>query len=161
MEDIILACLDLASEVSHDTRFTPKSNPPTPVSLRSEFGWKYFSRISPGYTVANSKYARYNLPPPPKKKKKKEQTYITLHFGCCFHHHLSLNREGRWGTTDDLITTFLLSPLFSTALWDLANSSPVHSLMLSSDLFLCLPYLLPLSTVPCKMVLARPDERET
>ena len=37
----------------------------------------------------------------------------------------------------------------------------VHSLMLSSHLFLCLPCLLPPFTVPCKMVLARPDERET
>ena len=50
--------------------------------------------------------------------------------------------------------------LFSTALWDLANSWPVHSLMLSSHLFLCLPCLLPPFTVPCKMVLARPDEQE-
>ena len=51
--------------------------------------------------------------------------------------------------------------LFSTALWDLPNSRPVHSLMLSSHLFLCPPCLLPPFTVPCKMVLARPDERET
>ena len=51
--------------------------------------------------------------------------------------------------------------LFSAALWDLPNSRPVHSLMLSSHLFLCLPCLLPPFTVPCKMVLARPDERET
>ena len=35
--------------------------------------------------------------------------------------HLSLNREGRWGTTDDLATSFLHFSLFSTALWDLAN----------------------------------------
>ena len=33
--------------------------------------------------------------------------------------------------------------------------------MLSSHLFLCLPCLLPPFTVPCNMVLARPDERET
>ena len=45
--------------------------------------------------------------------------------------------------------------------WDLANSRPVHSLMLSSHLFLCLPCLLHPFTVPCKMVLDRPDERET
>ena len=51
--------------------------------------------------------------------------------------------------------------LFSTALWDLPNSRPVHSLMLSSHLFLCTPCLLPPFTVPCKMVLAKPDERET
>ena len=47
--------------------------------------------------------------------------------------------------------------LFSTALWD---SRAVHSLMLSTHLFLCLPCLLPPFTVPCKMVLARPIERE-
>ena len=49
----------------------------------------------------------------------------------------------------------------SPPLWDLPNSRPVHSLMLSSHLFLCLPCLLPPFTVPCKMVWARPDERET
>ena len=36
----------------------------------------------------------------------------------------------------------------------MANSRPVHSLMLSSHLFFCLPCLLPPFTVPCKMVLA-------
>ena len=50
--------------------------------------------------------------------------------------HLSLNRGGQWGTTDDFKTSFLCFFLFSTALWDLANSRPVHSLMLSSHLFL-------------------------
>ena len=77
-----------------------------------------------------------------------------------YHYHdLSLNREGRWGTTDDFATSFLYFSLFSTALWDLANSRHVH--FLSSHLLLCLPCLLPAFTVPCKMVLARPDERET
>ena len=47
------------------------------------------------------------------------------------------------------------------ALWNLVNSRPVCSLMLSSYLFLCLPCLLPPFTVPCKMVLARPNEWET
>ena len=51
--------------------------------------------------------------------------------------------------------------LFSTALWDLVNSRPVHTLMLSSYLFLHLPCLLPPFTVPWKMVLTRPDEQET
>ena len=77
------------------------------------------------------------------------------------HYHISLHREGRWGTTDDFATSFLHLSLFSTALWDLANSKSVHSLVLSSHLFLCLPCLLPPLTVPCAMVLARPDERET
>ena len=63
------------------------------------------------------------------------------------HHHTSVNCKGHWGTTDDFAT--------------LPNSRPVHSLMLSSHLFLCLPCLLPSFTVPCKMVLARHDERET
>ena len=75
--------------------------------------------------------------------------------------HLSLNREGRWGTTDDFSTSFLHFSLYSTALRDLANSKPVHSLMLSFLLFFYLPCLLPPFTVPCKMVLARPGERET
>ena len=57
--------------------------------------------------------------------------------------HLSLNREGRWGTTDDFTTSFPHFPLFFTALWDLANSRPVRSLMLSSHLFLSLSCLLP------------------
>ena len=51
--------------------------------------------------------------------------------------------------------------LLSTTLRDLANSRPVHSLMMSFHLFLCLPCLLSPFTVPCKMLLARPDERET
>ena len=54
-------------------------------------------------------------------------------------------------------------PLFFSvlpAIWDLANSRPVHSL-LSFHLFSCLPCLPPPFTVPCKTVLARPDERET
>ena len=69
------------------------------------------------------------------------------------HHRLSLNCEGRWGTTDDFATSLLHFPLFSTALWDFANPRPVHSLMLSSHFFLCLPCLLSRFTVLCKMVL--------
>ena len=87
-------------------------------------------------------------------------THVYKHETCTHTHHQSLNREGRWGTADDFATCFLHFSLFSTALWDLPNSRPVHSLM-SSHLFLCLPCLLPLFTVPCKIVLARPDEQET
>ena len=79
------------------------------------------------------------------------------------HHHQSLNHESHWGTTDDFTTSFLHFSLFSTTLWDLMNSRPVHFLMLSShlNLFLCLPCLLSPFTVPCKVVLARPDEWQT
>ena len=76
-------------------------------------------------------------------------------------HHKSLTHEGRWRTTDDFTTSFLHFSLFSAALWDMANSRPVYSLMLSSHFFLCLPCLLPPFTVPCKTVLARPEEQET
>ena len=41
------------------------------------------------------------------------------------HHHQSLNRKGRWGTTDDFANSFFHFFLFSTALWDLPNSRPV------------------------------------
>ena len=96
-----------------------------------------------------------------------EPCVLTQRTGMCknnddnHHHHLFLNREGRWGTTDDFTTSFLDLSLFSTALWDLANSRPVLSLMLSFHLFLCLPCLLFPFTVPYKMVLARPDKQET
>ena len=75
--------------------------------------------------------------------------------------HLSLNRGGRWGKTDDFTTNFHHFSLFSSALWDLANSKPFHSPNLSSHLFFCLACLLAPFTVPRKMVLARPYERET
>ena len=74
--------------------------------------------------------------------------------------HLFLNRESRWGNTDDFTASFLYFSLISTALRDLANSRPVHSLMLPSHFSFCLPCLLPPFIVPCNMVLARPDERE-
>ena len=68
-----------------------------------------------------------------------------------FHLHLSLSREGRWGTTDDFTTSFLLFSLSSAVLWDLAKPRLVHSLVLSSNIF-CLPGLLPPFTVPSTMV---------
>ena len=98
-----------------------------------------------------------------RKKNLSLQKHCILDLQCRIlsHHHQFLNREGRWGTTDDFATSFLNFALFSTALWDLPNSRPVHFLMLSSHLFLCAPCLLPPFTVSCKMVLARPGERET
>ena len=80
------------------------------------------------------------------------------------HHYQSLNREGHLGHHRWFCNQF--SPFFPVlhCLLGLAcpgNSRRVHSLMVSSHLFLCLPCLLPPFKVPCKMVLARPDERET
>ena len=94
---------------------------------------------------------------PPTRHPQLSMVYLSL----IISSHLSLNCEGRWGTTDDFATSFLHFSLFFNALWDLANSRPVHPLMLSCHLFLCVPCLLPRFTVPCKMVLARPNEQVT
>ena len=68
------------------------------------------------------------------------------------HHHQSLNREGRWGTTDDFAISFLhFFPVLHC---------PVGLAELQACPVPCLPCLPPPLTVPCKMVLARPDERE-
>ena len=66
------------------------------------------------------------------------------------HLHLSLNRGGRWCTTDDFTASFLHFSVLSTALWDLVDSRSIHSLTLSFHLFFCLPCLLTLFTVPFK-----------
>ena len=66
------------------------------------------------------------------------------------HHHQSLNREGRWGTTHNFATSFLHFSLFATVLWDLPNSRPVHSLMMSShSSSVCLVFF-PLSLCPAR-----------
>ena len=48
-------------------------------------------------------------------KGKAHQLLIKTAFSAT-HHHLSLNREGRWGATDDFTTSFLHFSLFFTAL---------------------------------------------
>ena len=120
----------------------------TPIFASQVFPFKVWIVLSFLISVSIDTKQTNKQPPPPRSR------------GSHHHHHQFLNREGRWGTADDFATSFLHCPLFSTALWDIPNSRPVHSLMLSSHLFLCLPCLLPPFTVPCKMVLARPDERE-
>ena len=80
---------------------------------------------------------------------------ITLTFTYC------LTAGGLRGIIDDFTTSFLHVFLLSTAVWKLVNPRPVHPLTLSSHLFFCLPCLLPLFTVSCKMVLARAYERDT
>ena len=54
----------------------------------------------------------------------------------CSFLHLSPNRWGRWDTTDDFTARFIHFSLFSTALWDLANSRPANSMMLFPSLLL-------------------------
>ena len=65
---------------------------------------------------------------------------------------------GRWGVTDDLATSSLHSSRLSAFLMAAPSVKPVHSGMLSSHLFFCLPRLLPSWTVPCMIVLASPDD---
>ena len=73
----------------------------------------------------------------------------------------SCSLSDRWGTTVDFTTSFLHSSRFSTFRSMIFHSRPVHSLMLSSHRFLCLPLRLPPLTVPCRIVLASPDDRVT
>lgn len=68
--------------------------------------------------------------------------------------HLTLDSRGcRWGTCEDVSSTFLHLSLSSTILWNSAKLRPVHSFTLSSHLFLCLPHLRPPLTVPCRIIL--------
>ena len=69
--------------------------------------------------------------------------------------------EGRRGTTDEFATIPFHLDLFSAALVELAKSIPVHSLILSSHLFFCLPFLHFPFTVPCRIVFAKPEDLET
>ena len=69
--------------------------------------------------------------------------------------------EGRRGTTDEFATIPFHLDLFSAALVQLAKSIPVHSLILSSHLFFCLPLFLFPFTVLCRIVFAKPEDLET
>ena len=63
----------------------------------------------------------------------------------------SLNLDGRRGTTDDVATVPLHPSLSSAALRESPNSIPVHSLMLSSDLFFLFLSFLLLSMSPAEL----------
>ena len=73
----------------------------------------------------------------------------------------SITLGGRRGTTDEFATILFYLDLFSAALVELAKSIPVHSLILSSHLFFCLPLFLFQFTVPCRIVFAKPEDFET
>ena len=81
----------------------------------------------------------------------------------CFYSILfyPITLEGRRGTTDEFAIIPFHLDLFSAALVELAKSIPVHSLILSSHLFFCLPLFLFPFTVPCRIVFAKPEDLET
>ena len=69
--------------------------------------------------------------------------------------------EGCRGTTDEFVTIPFQLVMFSAALVEMTKPIPVHSLILSSHLFFCLP-LFPIPfTVPCRVVFAKPEDLET
>ena len=68
----------------------------------------------------------------------------------------SPNLGGRRGTTNDVVAINFHPSLSSAALRESSNSIPIHSLMLSSHLFFCLPLFLSPFTVPCRIVFAMP-----
>ena len=80
---------------------------------------------------------------------------------CFFLSYLSDSLADRRGTTVVFTTSFLHSLRFLAFHSMMFCSRPVHSLMLSSHCFLCLPVRLPPWTVPCRIVLASPDDRVT
>ena len=78
----------------------------------------------------------------------------------CFISSQSLNLGGRQGTTDDVATIPFHHSLSSVALRESPNPIPIHSLLLSSHLFFCLPLLLAPFTVSCRIVFAMPEDLE-
>ena len=84
--------------------------------------------------------------------------YLFLFYSILFY---PITLGGRRGTTDEFATIPFHLDLFSAALVELAKSISVHSLILSSHLFFCLPLFLLPFTVPCRIVFAKPEDLET
>ena len=70
------------------------------------------------------------------KRYKMPRKHFHLIYSILFY---PITLEGRRGTTDEFATIPFHLDLFSAALVELAKSIPVHSLILSSHLFFCLP----------------------
>ena len=83
-----------------------------------------YQRGSPCQIPAGNRTTRR----PPDRRRETQTAVVWSWLPFISPSHLSLNREGRWGTTDDFATSFPHFSLFSTALWDLANSRPDWSI---------------------------------
>ena len=66
---------------------------------------------------------------------------IHFHSNLLFLFYL-ITLEGRRGTTDEFPTIPFHLVLFSAALVEVTKSIPVHSIILSSHLFFCLPHFI-------------------
>ena len=102
---------------------------------------------------------RETPPPPPPPPQKKEGNWWRKDLD--FTSYLTRSLADRWGTTVYFTTSFLHSSRFSAFRSMIFHSRPVHSLMLSSHRFLCLPLRPPPWTVSCRTVLASRDDSVT
>ena len=64
------------------------------------------------------------------------------------------------GAPDEFATIPFHLVMFSAALLEVTKSIPVHSLILSSHLFFCLPLILFPFIVLCRIVFAKPEDLE-
>ena len=68
----------------------------------------------------------------------------------------SRSLNDRWGIKDNRATTFRHSSLSSAFQRASSKPNPVHSDILYSYLFFCVPFLLPPCTVRCRIIFANP-----
>ena len=98
--------------------------------------------------VLSSEASLCNFPQNNFKTERSDFNFISILF-------YPITLGGRRGTTDEFATIPFHLDLFSAAQVELAKSIPVHSLILSSHLFFCLPLFLFPFTVPCRIVFAK------
>ena len=144
------------------TRYVVKFIPPLPTPLPLPFSQNIHSPIcakcaAKYYFLFWFPFERYSI--------NKSGTIEGI-YACTLYFYLSIlfypiTLGGHRGTTDDFATIPFHLDLFSAALVELAKSIPVHSLILSSHLFFCLPLFLFPFTVPCRIVFAKPEDLET
>ena len=103
-------------------------------------------RVNLACAYVNAQFAQFTLAEP------------RIFFSILFY---PITLGGRRGTTDEFATITFHLDLFSAALVELAKSIPVHSLILSSHCFFCLPLFLFPFTVPCRIVFAKSKDLET
>ena len=92
------------------------------------------------------------------RKEHSQLSTICLFLSILFY---TITLESRRSTTDEFATIPFHLDLFSAALVELAKSIPVHSLILSSHFFVCLPLFLFPFTVTCMIVFAKPKNLKT